>query len=144
MWGILIAILSGALMSLQGIFNSSVTKQTSIWLAAAFVQLSAFCVCAIAYITKEREVPVSKLFAVSPKYLLIGGILGAFITITVIKGIDLLGAAKAEMFIVFSQLIVAYVIELFGWFGVQQKSFEWNKFFGVALFLAGVILFKIK
>ena len=30
MWGILVALLSGALMSLQGIFNTEVTKQSSI------------------------------------------------------------------------------------------------------------------
>ena len=30
MWGIVIALVSGALMSLQGIFNTEVTKQTSI------------------------------------------------------------------------------------------------------------------
>ena len=29
MWGILVALLSGALMSLQGIFNTEVTKQAA-------------------------------------------------------------------------------------------------------------------
>ena len=37
MWGILVALLSGALMSLQGIFNTEVTKQSSIWAAAGWV-----------------------------------------------------------------------------------------------------------
>ena len=36
MWGILVALLSGALMSLQGIFNTEVTKQSSIWAAAGW------------------------------------------------------------------------------------------------------------
>lgn len=30
MWGILIALLSGALMSVQGVFNTEVTKQTGL------------------------------------------------------------------------------------------------------------------
>ena len=34
MWGILVALLSGALDELQGIFNTEVTKQSSIWAAA--------------------------------------------------------------------------------------------------------------
>ena len=34
MAGILTALLSGALMSIQGVFNTEVTKQTSTWLAA--------------------------------------------------------------------------------------------------------------
>ena len=43
--GILIALLSGALMSIQGVFNTEVTKQTSLWVSTGWVQLSAFLVC---------------------------------------------------------------------------------------------------
>ena len=41
MLGILVAAISGAIMSVQGVFNAEVTKQTSIWLSSAFVQISA-------------------------------------------------------------------------------------------------------
>ena len=34
MIGILIALISGALMSIQGVFNTEVTKQTSIWVSS--------------------------------------------------------------------------------------------------------------
>ena len=49
MAGILTALLSGALMSIQGVFNTEVTKQTSTWLAAGWVQISAFVVCLAAW-----------------------------------------------------------------------------------------------
>ena len=39
MTGFLIAMISGALMSIQGVFNTDVTKSSSIWVAAGFVQL---------------------------------------------------------------------------------------------------------
>ncbi len=45
MWGILVAVLSGLLMSVQGVFNTQVTKQTSLWVSSAFVQLTALAVC---------------------------------------------------------------------------------------------------
>ena len=45
MWGIVIALVSGALMSLQGIFNTEVTKQTSIWVSAGCVQFTALITC---------------------------------------------------------------------------------------------------
>ncbi|MDF2590031.1 MAG: hypothetical protein K0S41_3872, partial [Anaerocolumna sp.] len=32
--GLLIAIISGALMSIQGVLNTGVTKQTSIWVSS--------------------------------------------------------------------------------------------------------------
>ena len=38
MFGIIAALLSGALMSIQGVFNTEVTKQTGTWLTNSFVQ----------------------------------------------------------------------------------------------------------
>ena len=142
MWGIIIALLSGALMSIQGIFNTNTTKQSSIWITAMFVQLSAFFVCVIAYYVSERSIPISKILTVKPRYMLLGGFIGAFITITVVKSIGSLGAAKAEMFIVCSQLLVAYLIELFGILGVEKTEFSLKKCLGILIFLVGVILFK--
>ena len=50
MFAWLIAILSGALMSTQGVFNTEVTKQSSVWTTAAFVQASAlFCYLRVKY-----------------------------------------------------------------------------------------------
>ena len=40
MWGIILALISGALMSIQGVFNTEVTKQTSLWVSTGFVQLT--------------------------------------------------------------------------------------------------------
>ena len=79
-----------------------------------------------------------------PKYYLAGGILGAFITFTVISGMSALGPAKAVMLIVSAQLIVAYLIEVFGMFGVEKSGFQWMKIAGVVLFVAGIIIFKWK
>ena len=42
MWGFIVALISGALMSIQGVFNTEVTKQTSLWVSTGWVQLSAF------------------------------------------------------------------------------------------------------
>lgn len=141
MIGFLIAILSGALMSVQGVFNTQVTKTSGIWLASAFVQFTALIVCVAAWLIKERT-PITSLFLVQPKYMLLGGVIGAFITITVIKAMDMLGPAKAVMFIVISQLIVAYVIELLGMFGVEKQPLEWRKIIGMVVAIVGVILFK--
>ena len=82
------------------------------------------------------------MLAVEPKYFLFGGVIGAFITLTVIKSMDSLGPAKAVMLIVISQIIVAYIIELFGMFGVEKQSFSWRKVLGALVAIVGVVLFK--
>lgn len=141
MIGFLIAILSGALMSVQGVFNTQVTKTSGMWLASAFVQFTALIVCVAAWLIKERT-PLNSLFLVQPKYMLLGGVIGAFITVTVIKAMEMLGPAKAVMFIVISQLLIAYIIELFGMFGIEKQPLEWRKVIGMVIAIVGVILFK--
>ena len=141
MAGFLIAIISGALMSVQGVFNTTATKSSSIWVAASFVQITAFATCVLMWFYDGRP-PVSGLFQVQPKYALLGGVIGAFITYTVIRSMDALGPAKAVMLIVTAQLAVAYIIELFGWFGVEKQPWEWRKAVGMAVAIVGIIIFK--
>lgn len=141
MTGVLIALLSGALMSIQGVFNTEVTKASSMWASAGWVQLSAFLTCLAVWAVKERE-SLLAVFQVSPKYMLLGGVIGAFITCTVIQSMNSLGPARAVMLIVISQLTVAYLIELFGIFGVEKAVFSWRKLIGMAVAVGGVILFK--
>ena len=76
--------------------------------------------------------------------MLLGGAIGAFITYTVIKSMDMLGPAKAVMLIVVAQLAVAYAIELLGWLGVEKQRWEGRKALGMAVAVAGIIIFKWK
>ena len=143
MVGFFIALISGALMSVQGVFNTQVTKGTSIWVANVFVQFTALLVCLLAWFFSDRT-SFGSLLKVEPRYMLLGGVLGAFITYTVIKGMAMLGPAKAVMIIVIAQLIVAYVIELFGLFGVEKQPLSVRKMIGMAAAIAGIVVFKWK
>ena len=141
MIGFLIAVISGLLMSVQGVFNTQVTKTTGMWVANAFVQFTAFLVCIAIWAISDRT-SFGTLLKVEPRYMLIGGILGAGITYTVIKAMDMMGPAKAVMMIVTAQILVAYLIELFGLFGVEKQPFSWSKVIGILLAAGGIILFK--
>ena len=143
MIGIWIAILSGTLMSIQGVWNTQVTKQSSLWVSTGWVQLTAFLVCVAAWFFTGRE-SIGMLWQVEAKYNLLGGVIGAFITITVIRSMGSLGPARAVMLIVISQLAVAYLIELFGIFGVERADFQWRKLLGMLICIAGVVIFKWK
>lgn len=141
MIGYLIAALSGALMSIQGVFNTQVTKQSGLWLASAFVQMTALLICLGGWMIKERT-PVSALWSVQPKYMLLGGVIGALITVTVVKSMDMMGPAKAVLCIVFVQILVAYLIEVFGLFGVDKQPLEWKRVIGAIIAMVGIIIFK--
>ena len=141
MIGFFIALVSGALMSVQGVFNTQVTKTTGMWVSNGWVQLSAFAVCLVAWFIAGRD-DVMTIAKVDPKYMLLGGVIGAGITWTVIKSMEQLGPAKAALLIVISQLIIAYVIELLGLFGVDKQPVDWRKIGGMALALIGVAIFQ--
>ena len=143
MIGFFIALISGALMSVQGVFNTQVTKASGVWAASAFVQFTALLVCLGAWLTTERG-NLMKVFSVQPKYMLLGGAIGAFITYTVIKSMENLGPARAVMLIVIAQLITAYVIELLGVFEVENQPWEWRKAIGMGLAIIGIVVFKWK
>lgn len=125
MTGFFIALLSGALMSVQGVFNTQVTKTTGMWLIMG------------------RD-SIATIGEVQPKYILLGGVIGAGITWTVIKSMAQLGPAKAALLIVMSQLIVAYLIELVGLFGVEKEPFSWRKVIGMGIALIGTTIFQWK
>lgn len=143
MVGILTALLSGALMSVQGVFNTEVSKESGQWVTNTFVQLTGFLVCLLIWFFAERgEHDFFDLLLVDKKYMLLGGVIGAFITITVMWSMSGLGPAKAVMLIVVSQIIVAYLIEVFGLFGVERSLFQWRKLLGAAIAIGGIILFQ--
>ena len=141
MTGFLIALLSGALMSVQGVFNTQVTKTTGLWVSNIWVQLSAFLACLAVWFLAGRA-DVTALAKVEPKYMLLGGVIGAGITWTVVKSMASLGPAKAALLIVISQLIVAYVIELLGMFGVEKSPFAFRKLAGHLVALSGIAIFQ--
>ena len=141
MAGFLIALLSGALMSVQGVFNTQVTKTTGMWVSNGWVQFSAFLVCLAAWLASGRD-SILAIGKVEPRYMLLGGVIGAGITWTVIQSMAALGPAKAALLIVIAQLSVAYLIELLGLFGVEKSPFEWRKIGGLVLALIGIAIFQ--
>lgn len=141
MIGFLIALLSGALMSIQGVFNTQVTKTTGVWVSNGWVQLSAFAVCLAVWFFTGRD-SVAALAKVEPKYMLLGGVIGAGITWTVIKSISMLGPARSALLIVIAQLAVSYIIQLFGLFGMDREPFNWRKAGGLLLAVVGITIFQ--
>lgn len=143
MIGILIALLSGVLMAVQGVFNTQVTKSTSLWVSASWVQFSALVICLVAWFFCDRT-GFEGILTMEPKYMLFGGVIGAFITYTVIRGISALGPARAVMLIVIAQLTAAYLIQLFGLFGSEKAAFEWKRILGLLICVGGIILYQWK
>jgi bacterial/archaeal transporter family-2 protein len=140
--GLIFAALAGALMSLQGVFNTRVNEKIGIWEATALCQGVAL-VTTLVILMFAGNGDFKKIHEVNKWYLL-GGVMGALITFTVIKGISMLGPTYAISTILVAQLITAALIDRLAWFGCEMVNFGWTKILGVAIMIVGIVVFKWK
>lgn len=140
MLGTLFSVIAGAAMSIQGVFNTALSGTAGLYEANTFVQGTAFLLSLIL-----RQLfgsgDFNKLFHVNKLYLT-GGVLGVLITVFVMLAVKQKGATVAVSVILISQLLTAALIDAFGLFETQKVAFGMYKYIGLALMIAGVLLFK--
>lgn len=142
MLGILFSILAGAAMSVQGVLDSRLSDKIGLYESNVLVQGVAFALSAVVLLFFGSG-SLGEIRSVNKVYLL-GGVIGVVITVTVMLAIKGLGPTVAVSVILISQLLVAALIDAFGWFGSERIAFSWQKYAGVALMAGGVLLFRWK
>ena len=142
MLGVLLSIVAGAAMSLQGVFNARLGEKIGLLESNMFVQGTAF-VLSLAAMFVAGNGNLAALGHTNRLYWL-GGALGLVITLTVMVGMQSLGPTVAVSVILIAQLLVAAVIDALGLFGVEQTAFVWTKYLGMALMIGGVLVFKLQ
>lgn len=142
MLGFLFSVIAGAAMSVQGVMNTRLQEGIGLWEANAYVQGTAFVLSMLAaWLLGSGS---WKALADVPKGYLLGGALGLVITVTVMLSIKGLDATVAISTILIAQLLMAALIDAFGWMGQDKVAFGLKQYLGLALMLGGVVLFKLK
>ncbi len=142
MLGVILSILSGVCMSLQGVFNSRLSDKIGLLETNVFVQGTAFLLSTLILIIAGKN--NFKNIKSANKLYLLGGVLAVIIIYTVMKGISALGTTYAISAILISQLITAAIIDAFGLFGAAKIEFGANEIAGVIVMLVGIVIFKWK
>ncbi len=142
MAGFIFAVIAGAIMSIQGVFNTRVSEKIGIWESNVFVQGTAFIVALLIMLILGNG-SFSSLSSVDNRIYLTGGILGVAITATVMLAVGKLSPTLAVSAILVAQLITAALIDAFGLFGTPKTPFGWNKYVGILLLIGGIVLFKL-
>lgn len=141
MLGVIMCIISGAAMSVQGVFNTRLSEQTGLLESNFIVQATALVLAAVSLFWSEgnmaRALSVNKLY-------LTGGVLAMVITLTVMLGIKNLTPTIAISIILISQLAAAALIDAFGLFGTEKAVFGMRKIIGLCVMLSGILLFSYK
>lgn len=141
MFGFLMSIIAGAVMSIQGVFNTRLSEKTGLFESSVIVQGTAFIASLIIMLIWGKG-NIKEALSVDKLYLT-GGILGTVITVTVMLAMGKLSPTMAVSVILISQLLTAGIIDGFGLFGTEKIAFGFKKILGLISIIGGIILFKI-
>ena len=135
---LLIAAAAGALMAVQGSFNSTLGKTIG-WFEGTFSVQLIGVVTAGVLLWGFRNGSFSKIGEV-PWFAWLGGVIGVAIIFGVTVSIPKLGVGMATTAIIAAQLLTAYLIDHFGWFGMETIPFDMIKAGGIILIVIGAKL----
>jgi bacterial/archaeal transporter family-2 protein len=138
--GLLFAILAGALVGMQNIFNSKVNERTGSWATTTLVLGLGF----LASLTFGLLFEGGQLFNFQNMKLWywFSGVLGVGVVVSLVQGIKLLGATYAIAIALTSQLVFALLGDSFGWLGLAKVPFTFNQLAGVLVIVGGIVVFK--
>lgn len=140
MMGLLFGAVAGALMSVQGAMNTRLGEKIGLWETTALVQGIGFLLSVVvAWIWGKGD--IGGIASVN-KFYLLGGVLGVGITFFVMLAMKNLGAAVSVSAILISQVLVAAVLDAFGFLGMKKVPFGWNKYVGLLVMIGGLMLFQ--
>lgn len=138
----IVAIISGILMSIQGVWNTRITEKSGLWFTNTFVHgIGLITSLIILFLAKDFN---PDGFKTVNKFYLFSGAVSIGIFYCVILAISKLGPAGATMLILIAQMLGAYLIELFGLFGTEKVSFQWMKCLGIGIIIAGIVIYQCK
>jgi transporter family-2 protein len=77
---------------------------------------------------------------VSPKWMLLGGVMSALIILAITVAGPRIGIVATTSVLIAAQFVVATVIDRYGWFGVERVAVSWPRILGLALLAVGAAL----
>jgi len=75
-----------------------------------------------------------------PKWMLLGGAMGAFIVFAITVAGPRIGVVATTAFLIAAQFALASVIDKYGWFGVERVAVTSTRVLGIALLFVGAAL----
>jgi transporter family-2 protein len=137
---LLITLLSGVTMAVQGSLNSALGKAIGLFNTTLIVHLiGTVTIGALIILTPHEKGQLGHLFHL-PWYMSLGGVLSVVIVYLVATSIPKVGVAAATTAIIVGQVSTALAIDHWGLWGLDPVAFTWWKLLGMALLACGALL----
>jgi len=138
-----IALIIGGLLAVQGSINSQLGSILKNPLQAAFISFFVGTVTLfVLNVLMRTELPTKSFIAEMPIYLFVGGIMGAIYVSSAIILIPKIGVATMLGASIGGQMIVASIIDHYGFFNIPVHAISPGRIVGILLLIAGVFLIQ--
>ncbi|MEC0093497.1 hypothetical protein PMSD_26445 [Paenibacillus macquariensis subsp. defensor] len=141
MLGLVLAVIAGALVSLQNIFNSKVNERAGSWATTTLVLGMGFLASLTFGLIFEGK-DMFNLHNMQPWYWFCG-LIGVGVVICMVQGMKLLSPTYAIAIVLTSQLGFALLWDSLGWLGLEKVPFTFSKLIGVLVIVGGIYVFKL-
>jgi bacterial/archaeal transporter family-2 protein len=140
---IALALVLGAILPIQAAVNSRLAKTMGSSEIAAFISFAVGTVVLFIYLLLSKQLnwqgaPIRQ----SPWWIWIGGVLGTFFVAGIVIVVPRLGSVLAFTLVLAGQMLLAIIIDQFGWLGMSVREISMGRIAGVILLIAGVIMIR--
>ncbi len=135
---IALMVFGGCLVAMQSPINAALSRTVGI-LESSFVSFAGgtlFLGLAVLFFGRGQLVRLAE----TPSWQWIGGIFGAIMVLNTVIAVPRIGVLTTAMAMIFGNLLMAAIIDNYGWFGLPVTPFGWRRLLGFALVLAGLAL----
>jgi transporter family-2 protein len=139
---IVIALLSGAFLPLQGGLNSRLGKTIESPVHASLISFVIGAITIALYCLITRQHVLWTGLKTAPAYLWLGGLLGAFYVTVILVAFSRIGPALTFGLVVAGQMIMSVLLDHFNVLVVQPQPLSLWKLLGIALIISGVFLIR--
>ena len=140
--GVLLALVAGAFIGLQNIFNRHLNEKVSPWFATTFVLITGSIAAFIIGLLLEG----ANIFNTSgmKTSFWFFGLVGVGVIYSMMQAMKKLGPTKAVLVSIIAQLTFSLIFDVTGFLTLPQVDLKWADILGVVLIIVGVVIFSMK
>lgn len=140
---VLLALVIGALLPVQTGINSRLRKELGDPVLASLVSFVVGTIClSVSSVVMRVQAPTLASLSTAPAWAWLGGACGAIFIFAAIVLAPRLGVGTMIGLVVTGQMLMAIMIDHFGWLGLQPHPVNLWRAIGATLLLIGVMLIQ--
>lgn len=140
MMALVLALISGVLMAVQGSLNTALSKIVGLLETTFIVHITGTIILLILLFMFKMGKGNLMALPQAPWYTYLGGVIGVGIIYLVAASIPKVGVANATTAIIVGQVLTAVAIDQFGGFGLERIPCGINQIIGLVLLAVGAKL----